>query len=153
MPYALGAQAAFPGRQVVAFVGDGGFTMLMGEIATAVKYKLPVKIFIAKNNSLGMIRWEQMMFLGNPEYGVELQDIDFVKVAEACGATGLRAERPDEVDAARRPGTADLPGPVVVEALVDPFEPIMPGSPQAGAGPALCRGAPRRGRPTPGASA
>ena len=111
---------------MVAFVGDGGFTMLMGEIATAVKYQLPVKIFIAKNNALGMIRWEQMMFLGNPEYGVELQDIDFVKVAEACGATGLRAERPDEVDAVVAQAL-QAPGPVVVEAIVDPFEPLMPG--------------------------
>ena len=126
LPYALGAQAAYPGRQVVAFVGDGGFTMLMGEIATAVKYQLPVKIFIAKNNALGMIRWEQMMFLGNPEYGVELQDIDFVKVAEACGATGLRVERPDEVDAIVAQAL-QMPGPVVVEAIVDPFEPLMPG--------------------------
>ena len=126
LPYALGAQAAFPDRQVVAFVGDGGFTMLMGEIATAVKYKLPVKIFIAKNNALGMIRWEQMMFLGNPEYGVELQDIDFVKVAEACGATGLRVERPEDADAVVAQAL-QTPGPVVVEAVVDPFEPLMPG--------------------------
>lgn len=57
--------------------------MVMGEIATCVKYRLPIKLFVQKNNLLGMIRWEQMMFLGNPEYGVELQDIDFAKVAEA----------------------------------------------------------------------
>jgi pyruvate dehydrogenase (quinone) len=73
--------------------------MLMGEIATCVKYSLPIKIFVSKNNALGLIRWEQMMFLDHPEYGVELQDIDFVKVAEACGAKGLRLERPG--DAAR----------------------------------------------------
>ena len=82
------AQIAYPDRQVVAFVGDGGFTMLMGEFVTAVKYKLPIKVVIIKNNTLGQIKWEQMVFLGNPEYGVELQPIDFVKFAEACGARG-----------------------------------------------------------------
>src|SRR5207237_3661856 len=81
LPYAIAAQAAYPGRQVVAFVGDGGFTMLMGEFATAVKYDLPITVVIIKNNSLGMIKWEQMVFLGNPEYGVELQPIDFVRFA------------------------------------------------------------------------
>ena len=63
-------QIAHPGRQSVAFVGDGGFTMLMGEFATAVKYRLPIKVVVIKNNVLGMIKWEQMVFLGNPEYGV-----------------------------------------------------------------------------------
>ena len=72
LPYAIAAQVAFPERQCIAFVGDGGFTMLMGEFATAVQYKLPVKVIIIKNNSLGMIRWEQIAFLGNPEFGVEL---------------------------------------------------------------------------------
>jgi hypothetical protein len=66
LPYAIAAQLAYPQRQVVAFVGDGGFSMLMGELATAVKYRLPIKIVIVKNNSLGQIRWEQMAFLGNP---------------------------------------------------------------------------------------
>src|SRR6185503_9120462 len=90
------AQIAYPGRQSVAFVGDGGFTMLMGEFATAVKYRLPIKVVIVKNNTLGMIKWEQMVFLGNPEYGVELQPIDFVRVAEACGGVGFRIEKPEE---------------------------------------------------------
>ena len=67
LPYAIAAQVAYPGRQSVAFVGDGGFTMLMGEFATAVKYRLPIKVVIIKNNTLGMIKWEQMVFLGNPE--------------------------------------------------------------------------------------
>ena len=84
LPYANGAQAAYPDRQVVAFVGDGGFTMLMGDFVTAVKYELPIKVIIVKNNTLGQIKWEQMIFLGNPEYGVDLHPIDFVKFAEAC---------------------------------------------------------------------
>jgi pyruvate dehydrogenase (quinone) len=77
MPYAIAAQIAYPQQQVVGFVGDGGFTMLMGEFATCVKYQLPVKIFIVKNNTLGQIKWEQVVFLGNPEFGVELHPIDF----------------------------------------------------------------------------
>jgi pyruvate dehydrogenase (quinone)/pyruvate oxidase len=85
LPYAIAAQAAYPDRQSIAFVGDGGFTMLMGEFATAVQYGLPIKVIIIKNNSLGMIRWEQMAFLGNPEFGVEFSPIDYTKFAEACG--------------------------------------------------------------------
>src|SRR5438552_3731586 len=84
LPYTIAAQLAYPERQCVAFVGDGGFSMLMGEFATAVKYGLPITVVIIKNNTLGMIKWEQMVFLGNPEYGVELQPIDFVTFAEAC---------------------------------------------------------------------
>ncbi|MBV9468183.1 MAG: hypothetical protein JOZ57_02925, partial [Abitibacteriaceae bacterium] len=127
LTYAIGAQVAFPDRQVVAFVGDGGFTMLMGELATCMKYKLPIKVFIVKNNALGMIRWEQMMYAGNPEYGVELQDIDFAKFAEACGATGLHVEQPQDVPAAITKALA-TPGPVVLEAVTDPYEPMIPGN-------------------------
>src|SRR5262249_49198979 len=89
LPYAIAAQVAYPDRQCVAFVGDGGFSMLMAELATCVKYRLPVKIFIVKNDTLGQIKWEQMVFLGNPEYGCDLQPIDFALVAQACGATGF----------------------------------------------------------------
>src|SRR5207302_1716493 len=89
LPYAIAAQVAYPDRQVVAFVGDGGLSMLMAELATCVRYRLPVKVVVIKNNTLGQIKWEQMVFLGNPEYGCDLQPIDFAMVAEACGATGL----------------------------------------------------------------
>jgi thiamine pyrophosphate-dependent acetolactate synthase large subunit-like protein len=67
LPYALAAQIAFPKRQVVAFVRDGGYSMLMGDLATAIRYRLPIKVVVVKNNYLGQIRWEQMVFLGNPE--------------------------------------------------------------------------------------
>jgi pyruvate dehydrogenase (quinone) len=73
LPYTLAAQIAYPNRQCVAFVGDGGFSMLMAEFVTAVKYKLPIKVVIVKNGTLGQIKWEQMVFLGNPEFGVDLQ--------------------------------------------------------------------------------
>jgi pyruvate dehydrogenase (quinone) len=125
LPYAIAAQVAYSERQCVAFVGDGGFSMLMAEFATAVKYKLPIKVIIIKNNTLGMIKWEQMVFLGNPEYGCELQPIDFAAFARACGGEGFTIEDPatcgDILDQALA-----SPGPVVVEALVDPFEPPMP---------------------------
>jgi pyruvate dehydrogenase (quinone) len=77
VPYSIGAAIAFPKRQVVCLAGDGGFTMLMGELATLVKYNLPVKIIVIKNNVLGMIKWEQIAFEGNPQFGVQLQPIDF----------------------------------------------------------------------------
>ena len=91
------SQIAFPDRQSVAFVGDGGFAMLMGEFATAVQYDLPIKVFIIKNDTLGMIRWEQMAFLGNPEFGVEFTPIDFAKFAEACGGIGYSIKEPNQV--------------------------------------------------------
>ncbi len=123
--YAIAAQIAFPERQCVAFVGDGGFSMLMAEFATAVKYRLPIKVVVIKNNSLGMIKWEQMVFLGNPEYGCELQPIDFAGFARVCGGTGFTIEDPAECGAILDQALA-TPGPVIIEAVVDPFEPPMP---------------------------
>jgi pyruvate dehydrogenase (quinone)/pyruvate oxidase len=126
LPYAIGAQIAHPDRQVVALVGDGGFSMLMAEFSTAVKYQLPIKIVIVKNNTLGQIKWEQMVFLGNPEYGVALQPIDFAAFAAACGGTGFSVEDPRECGDVMERALA-TPGPVVVEALVDALEPPLPG--------------------------
>jgi pyruvate dehydrogenase (quinone)/pyruvate oxidase len=150
LPYSIAAAVAFPERQSVAIVGDGGFTMLMGEFATAVKYKLPLKIVILKNNSLGQIKWEQMVFLGNPEYGVELEPIDFVKFAEACGGRGYRCERPDEIETAFGSMLAYNEGPAIVEAVVDQFEPPLPPriSPEQALhfGEALARGEPNGSR-------
>ena len=149
LPYTIAAQVAYPGRQCVAFVGDGGFTMLMGEFATAVKYRLPIKVVIIKNNVLGMIKWEQMVFLGNPEYGVSLEPIDFVKFAEACGGIGFRCERPDETRSALE-AMLLADGPALCEAIVDPFEPPMPArvKPKQAMRMAesLARGEPNRGR-------
>lgn len=125
LPYAIAAQIAFPQRQVVALVGDGGFTMLMGDFATAVKYRLPIKVVIVKNNTLGQIKWEQMVFLGNPEYACDLQPIDFAAFARACGATGYTIEDPAACGDILDRALSD-PGPVIVEAVVDPHEPPMP---------------------------
>jgi len=126
LPYAVGAAAAFPGRQVVAVCGDGGFTMLMGEIATMVKYNMPVKVMVIKNNVLGEIKWEQLVLEGNPQYGVELQPIDFAAYARACGAAGYCLDDPAKAEAVLREAFAHA-GPVVIEAVVDPNEPPMPG--------------------------
>ena len=126
LPYTIAAQLAYPERQCVAFVGDGGFSMLMAELVTAVKYKLPIVVVVIKNNTLGQIKWEQMVFLGNPEFGVDLQPIDFVKFAEACGATGYRIDDPKDCGAALDRALANVTGPVVIEAVVDPFEAPMP---------------------------
>jgi pyruvate dehydrogenase (quinone) len=124
-PYAIGAQIAYPHRQCVAFVGDGGLSMLMAELSTCVKYQLPVKVVVIKNNTLGQIKWEQMVFLGNPEFGVDLQPIDHVKLAEACGARGFCIDNPAEAGRIMREAL-NTPGPVVIEAVVDPNEPPMP---------------------------
>ena len=127
LPYSIGAAVAFPGRQVVCVVGDGGFTMLMGELATLVKYKLPVKVVIVKNNSLGQIKWEQMVLDANPEFGVELQPIDFAKYAEAVGAAGYTIRDPKDAEATLRKALQH-DGPAVIEAVVDPNEPPLPGN-------------------------
>ena len=150
LPYANAAQVAYPDRQVVAFVGDGGFTMLMGEFVTAVKYKLPIKVVIIKNNTLGQIKWEQMVFLGNPEYGVELQPIDFVKFAEACGGVGFRCETPEEV----RPGAGGGLRVDEAGARRGGRRPVRaadarPGDAEAGAAPRRVAG-PRRAEPRAG---
>ena len=125
LPYAIGAQMAFPGRQVVAFTGDGSMSMMMGDLATLAQHHLPVKIIVMKNNSLSLIEWEQMVYLGNPEYGVDLMPIDFVKIAEACGAKGVRIEAPEKCREQLKDALA-LEGPVLIEALVDPHEPPQP---------------------------
>ncbi len=126
LPYSVGAAVAYPGRQVVCFSGDGGFTMLMGELATMVKYKLPVKVIVIKNNVLGQIKWEQMVFEGNPQFGVELHPIDFAAYARACGAAGFSVDDPQKVEETLRQAFS-VEGPAVVEAVVDPNEPAMPG--------------------------
>nr|MDQ3853316.1 thiamine pyrophosphate-dependent enzyme [Thermoproteota archaeon] len=128
LPYAIAAQLAYPERQCIAFVGDGGFAMLMSEFATAVQYNLPIKVIILKNNTLGMIRWEQMAFLGNPEFGVEFSPIDFAKIAEACGGIGYTIKEPDDIKPIMKKAMSDntIRKPTIIEAYVDPFEPPMP---------------------------
>ncbi|MGD9535300.1 MAG: thiamine pyrophosphate-dependent enzyme [Candidatus Nitrosocosmicus sp.] len=125
LPYAIAAKIAYPERQSVAFVGDGGFTMLMREFATAVQYDLPIKVIIIKNNTLGMIRWEQMAFLGNPEYAIEFTPIDFAKFADSCGGKGYTITEPSDTGQIIHQAMKEKK-PTIIEAYVDPFDPPMP---------------------------
>jgi pyruvate dehydrogenase (quinone)/pyruvate oxidase len=125
LPYAIGAQIAYPDRQVVAIAGDGGFSMLMAEFATCVQLGLPVKILVLSNRTLGMIKWEQMVFLGSPEYGCDLSPIDFAAFARACGGAGFTIEDPRDAHATLEKALA-TDGPVIVDAIVDPIEPPLP---------------------------
>jgi pyruvate dehydrogenase (quinone) len=125
VPYAIAASLAFPDRQVVAFTGDGGLSMLLGELATVARYRLPIKIVVMKNNTLGQIKWEQLMFLGNPEYECDLQPIDFATVAEGMGFAAFRMASAEECGPVLDAAFARS-GPVLVEATVDPNEPLLP---------------------------
>jgi pyruvate dehydrogenase (quinone)/pyruvate oxidase len=125
LPYAIGASTAYPGRQVVAVIGDGSAAMLMGDLATLRKYDLDAKIIVIKNDTLGQIKWEQMVFLGNPEYGCELEPIDFAKIAEGFGIPSVRIEDPARCGDQLREALSRK-GPCLIEAVVDPNEPPMP---------------------------
>jgi len=125
LPYAIGAATAYPGRQVVAVIGDGSAAMLMGDFVTLRKYNLDAKIIVIKNNALGQIKWEQMVFLGNPEYGCELEPIDFVKIAEGVGIPAVRIDDPARCGEQLREALSRK-GPCLIEAVVDPNEPPMP---------------------------
>jgi pyruvate dehydrogenase (quinone)/pyruvate oxidase len=127
LPYAIGIQHAFPGRQVIAYVGDGGFAMLMAEFLTAARAGLPIKVIINNNNSLGQILWEQMV-LGYPEHGVRFPQpaADFAAWATACGGYGAKVGDPEKVEAAIRDALA-FDGPAIVDIDVDPNEPPLPG--------------------------
>jgi pyruvate dehydrogenase (quinone) len=125
LPYAIAAGIAFPGRPIFAVVGDGGLAMQLGEFSTAVRYRIPLKVLIIKNGMLNQIVWEQMMFLGNPQFGCELQPIDFAMAAEAMGGIGFSVTRPEEIDGVLDAAFA-TEGPVIIEAVVDAYEPMMP---------------------------
>lgn len=125
LPYAIAAKIAFPTRQSVAFVGDGGFSMLMADFATACKYKLPIVVVVLSNESLGMIKWEQLVFMGNPEYGTELHSIDFAKFAEACGGIGFSVVEPAHLRTALK-AALESGHPCIVDVKVDALEPPLP---------------------------
>jgi pyruvate dehydrogenase (quinone) len=125
LSYAIAAQLAFPDRQSVAIVGDGGFAQLMAELATAVKFKLPVKVLVMNNRSLAEVRFEQEE-LGNPSFGCDLSAIDFAAYANACGAKGFRCAKPEEVRPAIQAFLA-APGAAVLDVVVDANEkPTLP---------------------------
>jgi pyruvate dehydrogenase (quinone) len=127
MPQALGASALDRRRQVIAFCGDGGISMLMGDLITAVTHDFPVKLVVFDNGRLGMVKLE-MEQVGLPEYGTVLHNPDFAKVAEAIGMRGIRVERPDDVAAGVREALAHE-GPVLLDVLTNPDEVAVPPSP------------------------
>lgn len=149
LPYAISAAVSHPDRDVVCFIGDGGLAMLLGELATCVKYDLNVKIIVIKNNSLGQIKWEQMVFLGNPEYVCDLQPIDFATVAKGFGIKSYIIEAAEECGDILAKALSQ-PGPALIEAVVDPHEPPMPPNislKQASHfAEALAKGTPARGK-------
>jgi pyruvate dehydrogenase (quinone) len=125
LPYAVGAALAQPGRRVVAVVGDGGLAMQLGEFSTAVAQRLPVTLLVINNGTLGQIKWEQMLFLGNPEFACANAPVDFAAAARAMGGQGFRVEEAGALDAVLEAALA-LDGPAVVDVVVDPNEPLLP---------------------------
>lgn len=125
VPYAIAAAIARPACQIVAVVGDGGLSMSLAELATAARYRLPIKVVVLNNGVLGQIKWEQMLFLGNPEFACDLAPIDFASAAEAMGVKGLRTDDPERVGALLDDAFAH-DGPAVIDAVVDPNEPMLP---------------------------
>jgi pyruvate dehydrogenase (quinone) len=124
MPQSIGAQIAFPDRQVISLSGDGGFGMMMGEILTIFQYNLPVKLVIYNNGLLGFVAME-MKVVGIPPFGTELKNPNFAKMAEAIGIMGIRVENSEEVPAAIEKALAH-DGPVVIDVLTNPTELTMP---------------------------
>jgi pyruvate dehydrogenase (quinone) len=125
-PNAFGAQLAFPGRQTIAMCGDGGFTMLgLGDLLTQVQRKTPVVQIILNNESLDFVKIE-MQEAGVVPCGVDFKNPNFAKVAEAMGAKGIRIEEPGDVREGLAEALAYKDGPVVVDAVVDPYALSMP---------------------------
>jgi pyruvate dehydrogenase (quinone) len=125
MPQALGAQALDRGRQVIAFCGDGGLSMLLGDLITAVSHNLDVKLVVFNNGRLGMVKLEQEQ-VGLPEFGTVLHNPDFAAVARAIGLHGVRVEDPDAVDSEVAAALAH-PGPVLLDVVTSPDEIAVPG--------------------------
>lgn len=149
LPYAIGAAVAYPDRPVCCIIGDGGLSMLMGELITLAAYKLNIKIIVIRNNTLGQIKWEQMIFLGNPEYACDLYPADFVTIARGCGIGAMQVSEQQTCGHQLDAALAE-PGPMLVEAIVDPFAAPMPPKVKAGQAAkfaeSLLRGEPNRGK-------
>src|SRR5215469_11774034 len=147
LPYAIAAAVAYPDRPVYCIIGDGGLSMLLGELITVAAYKLNIKIIVIKNNTLGQIKWEQMVFLGNPEYACDLYPADFVTIARGAGIEAIQIEDPT-ICGSQLDGILSREGPALIEAVVDPFTPPMPAKVKASQAlklaEALVRGEPNR---------
>ena len=118
LPGAMAAQIAYPGRQVVCITGDGGFSMVMGDFLTAVKYRLPIKVFLLNNKQLGMIAQEQKVE-NYPNWQTDLYNCDFAEYAKSCGGVGIRVADPKEMDSCTKEALS-LKEPVIVDIDTDP---------------------------------
>jgi pyruvate dehydrogenase (quinone) len=147
LPYAIAAAVAYPDRPVYCIIGDGGLSMLLGELITVAAYKLNIKIVVIKNNTLGQIKWEQMVFLGNPEYGCDLFPADFVTIARGAGIEAIHIEDASQCGK-QLDSVAKQQLPVLIEAVVDQFTPPLPAKIKASQAlklaEALLRGEPSR---------
>lgn len=130
LPMSIGAQLLYPERQVIALCGDGGLTMLMGELLTLVQYRLPVKVIVYNNGALGFINLE-MRTAGYPEFQTDMRNPDFARMAEVIGMSGFRIEKGGDVDAVIKTALA-TPGPVLVDVLTDPAALPLPPAISAG---------------------
>jgi pyruvate dehydrogenase (quinone) len=124
MPQAIGASLACPGKQVIAFCGDGGLSMMLGDLMTIIQYKLPVKIIVFNNRTLGMVKLE-MEVAGIPDRETEMMNPDFTKIAEAMGMQGITISEPDEVKSGLEKAFLQE-GPVLVTIQTDPNALAMP---------------------------
>jgi pyruvate dehydrogenase (quinone) len=124
LPQAIGAQAAYPGRQVISLSGDGGLSMLMGDLLTLRQQKLPVKVVVFRNECLGFVELE-MKAVGFMDFGTDLLNGSFAKIAEGCGMLGLTAERPDQIRPMLKQAL-EYDGPALVEVLVNQQDLAMP---------------------------
>jgi pyruvate dehydrogenase (quinone) len=129
MPQAIGAQCAYPNRQIISLSGDGGFTMLMGDFLSLVQLGLPVKIIVFNNGALGFIELEQKA-TGFLDTGTDFKNPNFAEMAEAVGVRGIRLERPEQVETGLATALAHK-GPVLVDAVVNRMELAMPPKIQA----------------------
>lgn len=147
LPYAIAAAVAYPDRPIFCIIGDGGLSMLLGELITVAAYKLNIKIIVIKNNSLGQIKWEQMVFLGNPEFACDLFPADFVAIAKGAGVDAIQIVDPKSCGT-QLEDVLTRSDAVLIEAVVDEFTPPMPARVKASQAlkfaEALMRGEPNR---------
>lgn len=118
LPHAIGAQVAFPNRQVISVSGDGGLSMLLGELVTARMYNLPIKVVVFNNSTLGMVKLE-MLVNGLPDYGTDVHDVNYAEVASAIGLHGERVTEPTRLRGALQEAFA-YNGPALIEVMTDP---------------------------------
>jgi pyruvate dehydrogenase (quinone) len=124
MPQAIGAQLAFPKRQIISMSGDGGFTMLMGDVLTLVQYQLPVKLVVYNNSTLGMVKLE-MRVAGYEDFGVDVKNPNFATLAAAAGIRGFRVENPRDLKGSLQAAFRH-PGPALVDVVTNPHELALP---------------------------